>query len=186
MRTRARVDLTTRSGRYLARKRGLDVPKRRSGVPPTPFWELVSTQGDGCWEWLGKVDRCGYGVYLKGGRHQAHRWSWRHDHEMDIPRGMVVRHQCDNPKCVRPDHLILGTHADNVRDRMGKDRGAKGSMLASSILTEADVLLIRAEYRPESIRGKHDGNTSALATRFGVSRYVIWNVVTGRSWRHVS
>lgn len=87
------------------------------------FWAHVA-KGDGCWEYTGARGTFGYGnVNIGASRYdRAHRVSWRLTHGA-IPGGMQVLHRCDNPPCVRPDHLFLGTPSDNVRDMMGKARG---------------------------------------------------------------
>jgi len=78
------------------------------------FWQKVNKNaGTFCWLWMGCTDRAGYGV-LSGRR--AHRISWELHHG-SIPPGKIVRHRCDNPSCVNPDHLLLGTHYDNAVDR---------------------------------------------------------------------
>lgn len=87
------------------------------------FWKHVK-KGPGCWEWQGTRDRAGYGQ-AKAGRKtvRAHRLSWR-IHRGVIPDGFIICHKCDNPPCVRPDHLFVGTHQDNSQDMMNKGRGA--------------------------------------------------------------
>lgn len=86
------------------------------------FWDKVHLS-DGCWEWTAAKGNFGYGVAWFGGRLQkAHRVSWQLAHESDIPPGMFICHRCDNPACVRPDHLFLGTATDNARDMVRKGR----------------------------------------------------------------
>ena len=98
------------------------------------FWQSVakSDDKDGCWIWTGKMDRDNYGRCRSEARNAsgyrkeagAHRVSWELHHG-PIPKGMCVLHSCDNPSCVRPDHLFLGTHADNMRDAVLKGRHDK-------------------------------------------------------------
>ena len=88
---------------------------------PKNFWKRV-VMGTGCWEWAGKRTSLGYGRLKVGPRYwYAHRRAWVLA-KGPIPSGMRVCHRCDNPSCVRPDHLWLGTQTDNVRDMMTKGR----------------------------------------------------------------
>lgn len=76
----------------------------------------------GCWEWTGKVRRDGYGACWSGGREMlAHRVSFAREHG-EIPAGAVVCHKCDNPRCINPQHLFMGTQGDNLRDAFAKGR----------------------------------------------------------------
>lgn len=98
------------------------------------FWEKVNkAHGDGCWEWTAaRLQQDGkewYGVFRVGSKvmgtaqtQYAHRMAWLLTHWL-IPRGKSVLHRCDNPACVRPDHLFIGTHLDNMADMNAKGRG---------------------------------------------------------------
>src|SRR5688500_9072371 len=83
-----------------------------------------------CWLWPGRLDRCGYGTLGDGkkGNMLAHRAAWIVTHG-PIPDGMKVCHKCDNPRCVRPDHLFLGTQHDNIMDcrAKGRDRWSRAA-----------------------------------------------------------
>jgi hypothetical protein len=95
------------------------------------FWEKVRrVDGDGCWEWTAGVDGAGYPqLFNAPGKKplRAHRFSYEIN-VGPIPEGMYVCHNCDNPRCVRPDHLFIGTHQDNIRDakEKGRMRGPRG------------------------------------------------------------
>lgn len=87
----------------------------------TRFWQRVE-KTDGCWRWTGPLHAFGYGLIWRGGNNVgAHRISWE-IHVGPIPDGLFVLHRCDNPPCVRPDHLFLGTQADNIHDMVAKGR----------------------------------------------------------------
>lgn len=102
------------------------------------FWKHVTKDGpNGCWVWGDSRTEFGYGLLVKerssktyrGKQKTAHRLSWELHHG-EVPDGLSVLHRCDNPPCVNPDHLFLGTHADNMRDMFEKGRnriGIKGT-----------------------------------------------------------
>lgn len=131
----------------------------------------------GCWEWNKDWKRGGYGLLWHDGKNrQAHRVSYA-AFSGPIPDGMVVRHTCDNPGCINPDHLVVGTIADNVADREERGRrDVKGEQIGTSKLTETDVLAIRASTLP----------SGALARKYGVHPTNIWAIRSGKSWRHLS
>ena len=84
---------------------------------------------DGCWNWTGWKDEEGYGRFTaqRNGKYvswRSHRWMYSQTYELDAL--MVVRHSCDNPSCVNPEHLSVGTHADNMRDKMERGRWSGG------------------------------------------------------------
>lgn len=105
------------------------------------FWSHVTRgKAGGCWIWSGLLTNTGYGRYGKGGR-RAHRIAYEIAFG-SVPDGMCVLHKCDVPSCVRPDHLFLGTQADNMRDmaRKGRARGGAQAGLDANRLREAHQL----------------------------------------------
>lgn len=135
----------------------------------------------GCWLWMGAVGPGGYAVArgLSSGT-MVHRHAWSVANGKVIPRGMVIRHRCDQPACVNPAHLLLGTHADNMRDRdeRGRNRQPCGTGHYRAILTPDLVHAIRQRRATgESIR--------AIAVVTGVTRGAVKGVVSGQNWRHV-
>ena len=97
---------------------------------PIKFRQKISIKDSGCWEWIGARDRHGYGRYYcrlkyksigKKNHTLAHRFSWEH-FKGQIPLNLFVCHKCDNPPCVNPEHLFLGTTQDNTRDCINKGR----------------------------------------------------------------
>lgn len=102
--------------------------KKESKPLAERFWGKVK-KGEGCWEWQGSINTTGYGqIYLGAGRRRSvtHRVSYELA-KGPIPDGLVVMHSCDNPRCVNPDHLSVGTHADNAADRDAKGRNWQSS-----------------------------------------------------------
>jgi len=142
------------------------------------FLEKVDKLDD-CWEWAASKCR-GYGQFRIGEKmRRAHRISWI-IHNGKIPIGMFVCHRCDNPACVNPAHLFLGTQKDNIQDALKKGRMAitKGEFNGQSKLTEAQVLSIRREYA--------EGKTiSELARKYKAGWTTIHRVVTRETWRHI-
>lgn len=127
------------------------------------FWSKVSRGETGeCWTWTGCTNAEGYGrIFTKESVQNAHRVSWKIANG-DIPRDLVVRHRCDNPSCVNPDHLELGTHADNARDKAIRRRTKRK-------VSDADVRAIRAE----------KGRYRLIANRYGVSVAYVCRVKQG-------
>lgn len=142
-------------------------------------WEVTDS---GCWEWKGSRDHAGYGkLKYQGQKYMAHRFAYQ-TWVGQIPDGLLVRHRiCDNPPCINPAHLELGTQVDNMRDM--KERGRQkitfGEQSPHSKLTTADVLKIR------EIRAKEGLSHKKLADLFEVSETLVRQVLNGKSWKHV-
>lgn len=130
---------------------------------------------NGCINWQGSMASHGYGIIGSNGRSlYAHRIAYELA-KGPIPEGLFVMHACDNPRCVNPDHLSVGTQKDNIADAAAKGRTARGSMVPRSILTEEAVQDIRREYASGT-------KQLILAERYGVAQPTISDVVTGRRW----
>lgn len=143
----------------------------------------VKTGGPGgeCWEWHGGRKPTGYGRLWHEGKHcYVHRLSF----ELFVgPIGdLHVLHRCDNPPCCNPEHLFLGTHADNMTDRDAKGRASGGRLCGDangqSKLTEADVI----EVHRRLARGDRQVD---IASRFGVSKSLVHLIKNGRLWGHI-
>lgn len=153
------------------------------------FWTYVR-RGEGCWLWTGATDHAGYGRFHvlrdgKNGTMLAHRLSFAFANGY-LPT--CVCHHCDNPSCVRPDHLFPGTWRDNSVDmvRKGRHAVARGTHRAlqgdehhQAKLREVDIPVIRACYAKGNITQR------ALAKRYGVSQRAIARIVLGIGWTHV-
>jgi hypothetical protein len=145
------------------------------------FWEKVHKAGkDECWLWTASTDREGYGdlsvrISGKRGHLRAHRYSWELANG-PIPKGLCVLHDCDNPPCVNPRHLFLGTNLDNIKDRENKGRGSKGDRHYRAKLTSDQVTSIRTE---------HASGISqlTLAKKYGMGKTTIWAIVHHHTWK---
>lgn len=144
------------------------------------FWAKVK-KSDGCWEWTA-MKRGGYGRITRDGKSNgmltAHRLSWELAHGA-IPVGLFVLHKCDNPPCVRPDHLFLGTQYDNVQDRVAKGREGdrSGEKNGRAKLSHGQV----AQIRQLHTEGK---SYRELALVYGVHYGHIGQIVHGKCWRN--
>ena len=164
------------------------------------FWSRVDKAGE-CWVWTGGTMGWGYGYFdLAGSRHGAHRISWMLARG-PIPAGLFVCHRCDNPPCVNPDHLFVGTQFDNMADarakgrlsptifdgtqvelmRLGRHPGrqARGERVATAKLTEGQVREIRR-------RLAEGANQSALAREYGVVHQLVSRIASRGIWKHVA
>ena len=120
-------------------------------------------QDDGCWQWTGSIHHAGYGqIRYKKRIVRVNRLSY----ELfigPIPDGLIVRHKCDNPLCVNPDHLELGTHVDNMNDMVMRSRSLKGSKHPMHKLSEDDVLSIyHSGLSARELSDYHDVNVNTI------------------------
>lgn len=132
---------------------------------------------DSCWLWTGAKSSTGYGnMMVKGKTKKPHRVAY----ELfigKIPDDLFVMHSCDTPLCVNPDHLSVGTNADNMADMASKGRsvGWPGDSNPNARLTESDVAAIR------SAKSGY-GRIKKLAEKFGVTRHHIWLIRSQKTW----
>ena len=135
----------------------------------------------GCIEWSKSKTLGGYGKFKRNGvTYLAHRQAYVDAHGLQYTdiKGKVVLHACDNPSCVNPAHLSLGTQSDNIADMVAKERQVKGSACHTSKLTAEQVATIRATFIP---RSKTHGSV-ALGKQYGVSHRAILYIISGQNW----
>lgn len=144
------------------------------------FWSRVDVgKKDECWLWQAGVDWDGYGLFkVKGVSNRSNRMAYAFAIG-SIPADMKIIHSCDNPGCCNPRHLSVGTNLDNARDRITRDRQAKGTSINTCKLTEEQVLYIRQRYAEGDIR------QIDLAREFGITQVNVSEIVLRRSWRHI-
>lgn len=161
------------------------------------FWRsiIISPEPDGCWLWALVPSKAGYGMFVCGRKWKmlSHRAAWLLATGEDPGRSFVC-HRCDNPRCVNPNHLFLGTHTDNMRDMIAKGRNRNdirwawkkrrdpavfcGEWIPTSKLTASDVVEIRRRWAAGETQ-------TALGREFGVTQAQISNVVRANHWKHL-
>ena len=146
------------------------------------FWKYVTKNPKGCWVWTGCKGTNGYGWFWDG-HHQrrAHRYAWQLYHHQPIPDGKIIMHTCDNPACVRPYHLKLGTITDNNRDM-----GLKGRSALHKYMVGPNGRVLR----PQDVRAvklllKLGCTGRAIAHCFDVNQATIYTIRRGKSWKHI-
>lgn len=161
------------------------------------FFDMTSPDPEtGCIVWTRARNRKGYGqIRVRSRLRIAHRLSWEMAHG-EIPAGMMVLHRCDNPPCVNPAHLFLGTNSDNQKDSVAKGRHwmkrhpEQTTFLSHGIRPRGEqcrCARLTAESVREIRRLRAEGVPAAeLAQRYGVKREQIYKIALGYAWRHVS
>lgn len=140
--------------------------------------KLICPDPDSCWIWTGCVTNLGYGkITTRGKTYFTHRISYEL-HNGPIPDDLFVLHKCDTPPCCNPSHLFLGTHLDNIADKVSKERQQRGERHAMAKLTEADVIEIRRLY-------SNGVRQCAIAANFNTSDKNIHRIVKYQTWKHV-
>lgn len=170
-----------------------DYSARKRGLPTMPLRERLLSKIKvnpitDCWEWQGSTKGMGYGYTIIGSRKDGtrrtastHRLAYE-EWKGEIPNGYFVCHKCDNPRCINPEHLFVGTRQDNIDDRERKGRNIVkfGEDKSNSKLTMKDVKDARWE------RAYKGTTYQALADKYGVGKHTIMNAIKGKTWKCVS
>jgi len=151
------------------------------GFTHQDFKDLLVPTKNGCLEWSMYREPAGYGrTNINGKTVSTHRLAIELE-GITIPDGMYVCHHCDNPSCANPDHLFIGSNADNMNDMVAKGRNvyAKGSSNSGSILTEEQVLEMRSLYSTSRYTQR------ILGDMYGTSRCNVSMIVNRKHWKHI-
>ncbi len=133
----------------------------------------------GCWLWVGSYSGPGYSHFFdKRSGNYGHRFSWRLANKSEIPAGMVVRHKCDVPCCVNPNHLLIGTQAENFADQAARGRRPRGEARAHAKLNAPAI----HEIRRRAALGEHQEH---IAMDFGIASQTVSNIHCRKTWRHI-
>lgn len=152
-------------------------PLEAKNLRGVPFEKRYTVdKQSGCWLWVGSTVTDGYGVWNAHGQRTAHRASYVL-HKGVIPDELHVLHRCDQPNCVNPEHLFLGTHQDNMADLRAKGRayGAKGAANFGAKLNEAQVMAIMGDPR----------SCDEIGSQFGVTGATVDKIRNGKIWTHL-
>lgn len=169
---------------YIWKCRGVDphskiIHTRMYYATPAERLEAYVKRGqpNECWEWTRGCSK-GYGNLSVGnGKYRpAHIVAWEIANNTALPKGMVIRHTCDNPPCCNPAHLLIGTPADNMADKVARGRQPRGESMATSKLTQQQVAEIRKRYAAGGIRQKD------IAAEYGITQSNVSFLVRNITW----
>lgn len=147
----------------------------KNGTASERLARLSVVEETGCVRFTGGLNSSGYGnLWVDGKTVGAHRVAYELANG-PIPKGSVLRHTCDNRYCVNPEHLVLGTHRENMEDMTKRGRQARGSQISTCVLTEEDVRFIRSS----------DKSGVELAQILGISPVTISRIKRRLTWQHV-
>lgn len=170
----------------------MDLRKLGGRIPKSPVYRFnnsfVKDEITGCWNWLGKTrsGKCKLYGRIKVNKKSmpAHRFSWELHNEKKVPDGMIVMHKCDNPECVNPDHLCIGTTQDNSDDKVRKNRQAKGLSFVNRKAANGSRHGLAKLTENQAKEIFNDTNSQRkIAERYGVSQTVIHNIKSMKTWK---
>jgi hypothetical protein len=151
-------------------------------------YKSIVNKETGCWEWQGTLDKGGYGtISINNHPQRVHRASFEAFVHKIVPKSLQVLHECDNRKCVNPEHLFLGNHQDNMDDMTSKKRHCFGEKRIGAKLTDKKVREIKKAFKkfvPFDIIG-FSQQCGVLAEKYNVSGKLIRNIYHGKAWKHI-
>lgn len=162
------------------------MPRWPSRTPEERFWSNVDRTGDECWLWQLRLNKDGYGRFkLAGCQVSAHRYAYEITYG-PVPDTLCVCHHCDNPSCVRPEHLFLGTPKDNAQDRQRKGRSGfqrQPELVRSGVEHHAAKLSPVAVEEMRGLRSVFGLPYRTLGALFAVNTSTAHSACTGKWWR---
>lgn len=167
-----------KSGEFMRRGKPVSIVRERGRFTAidekSRLLSKVMENGRGCWLWTDTPGLDGYGKFQAsdGRTERAHRASWRL-HRGEIPKGMLCLHKCDNPRCVNPDHLFLGTQRDNIQDMREKGRFGGRARITATTAGEIKRRLLLGE------------RATDIARTLGIPPGIVFSIKHGRAWRDV-